>query len=114
MNTPRARAIKDPSNARGYHDEPPFANKLLARIWTYFAKDVWKPDLDQLDFLRAFYYKTARVLFLAVTGFIEDACLFRASALTYITVLSLVPMLAFAFSVVKGLGAYDGMMLKVR
>jgi len=97
-----------------HSDTPPFENALLARVWTYFAKDVWQHDLDSLDPLRALYYKTARVLFLAVTGFIEDACMFRASALTYITVLSLVPMLAFAFSVTKGLGAYEGLMIKVR
>ena len=94
-------------------DESPFQNPLLARAWTYFAKDVWKPELHKLDPFRAFYYKSARVLYLAVTGFIEDKCFFSASALTYITVLSLVPLLAFAFSVIKGLGAYETLMVKI-
>jgi membrane protein len=31
----------------------------------------------------------------------------RAAALTYFTVLSLVPLLAFAFALLKGFGAYD-------
>ncbi len=95
-------------------EEAPFKNVLLARAWAYFAKDVWRPNLEELDPLRALYYKTARVLYLATKGFLEDSCLFRASALTYITVLSLVPLLAFAFSVVKGLGAYENLMANVR
>src|SRR5688572_23505909 len=95
-------------------DEAPFKTALFARIWTYFAKDVWVPRLADLDPLRALYFKTARVLYLAVSGFREDSCFFRASALTYITVLSLVPLLAFAFSMIKGLGAYDSLMIKVR
>ncbi|HUR29318.1 MAG TPA: YhjD/YihY/BrkB family envelope integrity protein [Planctomycetota bacterium] len=96
------------------HEEAPYQNPLLARVWTYFAKDVWQHDLSQVGFARALYYKTARVLYLATSGFLDDQCLFRASALTYITVLSLVPLLAFAFSMIKGLGAYEGFMAKVR
>ncbi|MBK8179332.1 MAG: YihY family inner membrane protein [Planctomycetes bacterium] len=99
---------------RTHREDAPFQNALLARAWAYFAKDVWRPSIDELDPLRAAYYKTARVLYLAVRGFLEDKCMFRASALTYITVLSLVPLLAFAFSVVKGLGGYEDLMLKVR
>jgi membrane protein len=94
-------------------DQSPFKNPLLARAWNHFAKDVWLPDLADLNLFSALYHKIARVLYLAVTGFIEDRCIFRASALTYITVLSLVPLLAFAFSVVKGLGAYDTLMVRV-
>lgn len=91
----------------------PFKNPLLARAWTYFARDVWQPDIERLAWPKRLYLKSARVAYLAVSGFVEDNCLFRASGLTYITVLSLVPMLAFAFSVIKGLGAYDGLMVKV-
>lgn len=40
-------------------------------------------------------------------GFYEDACSLRASALTYYTVLSIVPVLAVAFGIAKGFG-YDG------
>lgn len=95
-------------------DESPYENPWVARMWRYFAKDIWVPQIEKLDPLRAFYYKTARVLHLAARGFIADNCLFRASALTYITVLSLVPLLAFAFSMIKGLGAYEGLMVRVR
>lgn len=39
-----------------------------------------------------------------VRGFLEDQCLLRASALTYTSLLSLVPFLTIAFAVLKGLG----------
>jgi len=73
----------------------------------FFSKDVWSIELVGLPTFRKALYKLTRVLFLAVRGVVENRCLFRASALTYVTVLSLVPLLAFAFSVAKGLGAYD-------
>jgi len=70
---------------------------------------VWSVDLASLPTLRAAVYKVARVTFLALSGFVRDRSSVRASALTYITVLSLVPLLAFSFSVAKGLGAYDAL-----
>ncbi|MEE8467108.1 MAG: YihY/virulence factor BrkB family protein [Planctomycetota bacterium] len=76
-------------------------------VRNFLAQGVWSMELGGLPTLRAFAYKTMRVSYLAARGFVEDRCLFRSSALTYITVLSLVPMLAFAFSVAKGLGAYQ-------
>ncbi len=43
-------------------------------------------------------------LAVAGKGFVEDQCLLRAAALTFTTVLSLVPLLAVAFSIAKGFG----------
>jgi len=40
-------------------------------------------------------------------SFLKDRCLMQASALSYATVLSIVPLLAVAFAVTKGLGLYD-------
>lgn len=73
----------------------------------FFSRGVWAGELTALPTFRRWGYKTARVTYLAASNFIKDRCTWRASALTYITVLSLVPMLAFAFSVAKGLGAYE-------
>ncbi|MCD4741512.1 MAG: YihY/virulence factor BrkB family protein [Desulfobacteraceae bacterium] len=46
---------------------------------------------------------TKSVLF-AVKGFKEDQCILRASALTFYTLLSIVPVMAMAFGVSKGFG----------
>ncbi len=42
-----------------------------------------------------------------IAAFLKDRCLMQASALSYATVLSIVPLLAVAFAVTKGLGLYD-------
>jgi membrane protein len=79
----------------------------IARAWRFFSREVWQSDLARLTRLNRYGYRTARVMYLAGRGFVQDNCLFRASALTYITVLSLVPLLAFSFSVAKGFGFYQ-------
>lgn len=96
--------------ARGTRDrEPPRARRtprVLARISEFFSQTVWSEDRPRRGF-PAFVYRVGRIVHLCVRGFIHDDIVFRASALTYITVLSLVPLLAFSFSVAKGFGFYD-------
>ena len=48
-----------------------------------------------------------RVLVNSVENFFENDDLLRASALTYTSTLSIVPILALAFSVLKGMGEAD-------
>nr|WP_245168276.1 YhjD/YihY/BrkB family envelope integrity protein [Desulfobaculum xiamenense] len=45
-------------------------------------------------------------------GFVADQCLLRASALAYTTVLSLVPLLAVAFSISKGFGIQNSQFIR--
>ena len=70
-------------------------------------QEVWAEDIGRLPTFRRGFYKFARITYLAIRGFVRDRCMFRSSALAFITVLSLVPLLAVAFSVAKGFGAYD-------
>jgi len=64
-------------------------------------------EVTTLPTMRRGLYAVTRVLQLTCVNFIKDRCTWRASALTYISVLSLVPLLALAFSVAKGMGAYE-------
>ena len=77
-----------------------------ARIERFLTRDVWAQDISHLPTFRRWLYKVARVAYLTVRGATEDRCTSRAAALTYVTVLSIVPLLALAFSVAKGLDAY--------
>lgn len=45
-----------------------------------------------------------RIFFKATKGFISDDCFYKASALTFYTLLSIVPVLAVAFGIAKGFG----------
>ena len=76
----------------------------------FLAEDLWRKELGSLSTLRALGYKGLRVVYLTLRGFHLDRCLLRASALTFITGLSIVPLLAFVFAVAKGLGAYDALL----
>jgi membrane protein len=70
----------------------------------FFTETVWLADLASMSRGRAFLYRVARVLSLAGRGYFRDECSFRAAALTYTTILSIVPVLAMGFAMAKGLG----------
>ena len=86
----------------------PLLNKgPQGRVLRFFTETIWDTPLEELGRARRIGYKCCRVLFLATVGFVGDNCMLRAMALTYTTVLSLVPMLAFSFAILKGLGFYE-------
>ena len=86
---------------------------LIGRFLNYFSHEVWLVNTDAMHPLHAAMYRAMRVGSLTIRGFLRDRCLFRAQALTFITVLSIVPLLAFIFSVAKGLGAYSRLQLEI-
>jgi len=80
--------------------------RLLDRGFEFFSRSIWELELGQLSWAGRRLIKGARIAYLASSGFVEKRCMVRASALTYITMLSIVPLLAFVFSVAKGFGFY--------
>jgi membrane protein len=94
--------------------EAPFQNSILAWVWRYFAREIWQVDLGTVSRPRAALLKFCRIGFLSARGFVQDDCFFRASGLTYITVLGLVPLLAFVFAIAKGFGAVEVLENKLR
>jgi membrane protein len=53
---------------------------------------------------RYFLLRQLRIYLLAIKGFYEDKCQLRASALTFYSLLSVVPVLAMFFGIAKGFG----------
>jgi membrane protein len=80
---------------------------ILARLQRWFAQEVWRLDEAPRGRAARIGRRLGRLGYLTLSGFQGDRCLVRASALTYTTVLSLVPILAVCFSVLKGLGWYE-------
>ncbi len=74
------------------------------KIKHYFQHGLWDFSLYEKKGWSLFYYKTMRITSLAIRGFIQDKCSLRASALTYYTMISFVPILAMAFAVASGFG----------
>ena len=80
------------------------------QLTRFFGSEIWESHLDELPPGRARLYRAARISFCTIKGlFFGDELQVRAAALTYFTVLSLVPLLAFAFALLKGFGAYDAL-----
>lgn len=87
-------------------DATPWLTRQLLRIGEVVAREAWRPGRLAAAGLRGAGWRLLRISWLAGRGTLRDQCLLRASALTYITVLSLVPLLALAFAVAKGFGFY--------
>jgi membrane protein len=77
---------------------------MLPKIINYLQTDIWRVRLNRCPRKKFFLLRTLRIIILAVRGFAEDKCNFRASALTFFSVLSIVPIIAMIFGVAKGFG----------
>ncbi len=68
---------------------------------------LWELELATLGRARRSLYHALRVACMVFRGFLTDRCLLRASALSYLALLSLVPLLAVAFSILTALGVQN-------
>lgn len=76
----------------------------LNKMIDFITVDVWRVRLEELPFGKSFLIKQLRIILLALRGFDEDKCFFRASSLTFNTLLSIVPVAAILFGIAKGFG----------
>ena len=82
--------------------------KLSANeAYSWFARLVWDPDLRQLGTSRKVATFMARVLHMLVRELLGGQLNLRAMSLVYTTLLSLVPLLALSFSVLKEIGVHN-------
>jgi membrane protein len=70
----------------------------------FLKTDIWRLRTDKLSRRKAFAINQLKIFLFAVRRFIEDKCDLRASALTFYSLLSIVPVVALAFAVAKGFG----------
>ncbi|MFC1489002.1 YihY/virulence factor BrkB family protein [Thermodesulfobacteriota bacterium] len=77
-------------------------NKL--KISDFFKTGIWRIRLKDLPRKKSFAVKQLRIIFLTIHGFSHDKCPLRASALTFYSLLSIVPVAALAFGIAKGFG----------
>lgn len=74
-----------------------------APTWKLLTTDVWDVEASALPYIKRKLVRATRIFTIVGRGFKEDECGLHASALTYMTLLSFVPVLALAVSVVKGM-----------
>ncbi|HPD94254.1 MAG TPA: YihY/virulence factor BrkB family protein [Tenuifilaceae bacterium] len=78
-------------------------NRLI-KISKFITHELWSIHLDDLPPKLKLPFKYLRVAILALRGFTEDKVAIKASALTYYTLMSIVPIFAMAFGIAKGFG----------
>lgn len=81
-------------------------NTYIKGFSQFIQKDIWNIRLRDQPKNKSFLIKQLRIVLLAIRGFDEDKCQLRASALTFYSLLSVVPVLAMLFGIAKGFG-YD-------
>ncbi len=77
---------------------------FVSRVIRYLNEDIWRVRSDDTSKRQFFLIKTIRILFLSIKGFINDNCQLKASALTFYSLLSVVPVAAMVFGIAKGFG----------
>ncbi len=80
-----------------------------SRIAAPLGARVYARDLATARPVPRFLLSLARALLAAIHGFRVDACATRAGALTYVTFLAIVPVLAVGAAVAKGFGAHEAL-----
>jgi len=77
---------------------------MVLQILNFVNRDLWRLRARTLKGPRGFLLRALRILILSGREFNSDQCSLRASALTYYSLLSIVPVFAMAFGLAKGFG----------
>ncbi len=80
---------------------------MLSGIAHFLETDIWRMRLADYPRVKSFLLRHLRIIVLVFRGYYEDGCKFRASALTFYSLMSLVPILAVLFGIAKGFGLQD-------
>ena len=77
---------------------------MIKKAIDFLKTDIWRIRLKKLPKNELLLLKPLMIIVLAFRSFDEDKCQLRASALTYFSLLSIVPVLAMVFGIAKGFG----------
>lgn len=67
-----------------------------------FNHAIWHTPLSEISKWKVFFFKQIRIVVLTTRGFSNDKVQLRASALTFYSILAVVPIAAIAFAIAKG------------
>lgn len=77
---------------------------MISKVTNFIITDIWRIHSRNLSQPKSFFIRYLRMVLLALRGFYEDKCYLKASALTFYSLLSIVPVIAMTFGVAKGFG----------
>jgi len=82
-------------------------SSIVQKIRNFFLSGIWELERDKLSLLQRVALRMLQILVVVIHDFRRDNCLMRASALTYTSMLSFVPLLAMMFAMLKGLNVQN-------
>jgi membrane protein len=80
---------------------------MIKRFLNFIQTDIWRMRLRDHSRGKSLFIRFLRIVILAIRGFNENKCKFRASALTFFSLLSIVPVIALMFGIAKGFNLQD-------
>ena len=83
--------------------------KKITDIWKFLTYDIWRITEDEVTRTKFSLYNIIKTIYLCINRFTKDRMANKASALTYSTLLAIVPILAILFAVARGFG-FDNLM----
>jgi len=77
------------------------------KLIDFFKHDLWEIDLGSLNAFKSFIVKALRLINILLRDIMEGQLTLRAMSLVYTTLLSIVPVLAISFSILKAFGVHN-------
>lgn len=77
------------------------------RFLEFLSYEIWRINRDEVNRTRFSLYSIMKILYLCVQRYRTNTLVSRASALTYSSLFSLVPILAILFAIARGFGLSD-------
>lgn len=77
---------------------------VLSKIKTFIDREIWRIPGRSLTGIKGAAIRALRIFIVSCREFTSDKCSLWASALTFYTLLSIVPVFAMAFGIAKGFG----------
>ena len=84
-------------------------NKRITALWKFLTYDIWRITEDEVTKTTFSLYNIIKTIYLCINRFTKDRLVNKASALTYSTLLAIVPILAIVFAIARGFG-FDNLM----
>ena len=76
----------------------------IHQLLTFLKRDIWQIREEDCSLGKRLLYRFLKVFLLTLQGFTQDRVQLRASALTFYSLLSIVPVLALGFGIAQGFG----------
>lgn len=80
---------------------------MLKKIKYFFSDGLWNFSIEEKSGVERFGIKWLRIIYLAIRAFFQKQMSFSASSLTYYSLMSVVPVLALAIGIARGIGYHD-------